>query len=382
MKKIYADYNATSPVADSHFDFVCQKLKEIDGNPSSIHSFGREAKIYLEDSRENIAEHFSCDAQEIIFTSGGTEGNNLIIQGVVGAAQGGSKLPHVIISSLEHASVKNCAELLEERGLCSLTVIPVAKSGLLDFKLLVDAIKDETCLVSIIAVNNEIGTVNQIEKFATELKEKNKNIHFHSDAVQAFGKIDLKGISNSSVDSLSVSAHKIGAYKGVGAVYLKRGLALNALIVGGGQERSRRGGTENIPGIVSFGQRSREILDNPGWLDHCDELRSMLISKFSQDVRVKCHGDLKSSLQTTLNFHVDGVGGEELLLNFDIAGIAVSSGSACSSGVARPSSVLLAIGCSEWEALNSIRISLGFATSKSDVQSIVDVFEEILQRSR
>ncbi|MEZ4742367.1 MAG: cysteine desulfurase family protein [Bdellovibrionota bacterium] len=381
MKRIYVDYNATVPVTPSHCDMVCDILKTIVGNPSSIHYFGREAKVALEDARENVAKFFACDSQEIIFNSGATEGNNLIIQGVVGKASISGRKPHIIITAAEHSSVRNCAKLLNERGVCDLSIINVFNNGLVDREALLSAINDDTCLVSVIHANNEVGVVNPIEELAAAVKDKNNKIHFHADGVQAFGKLDLTSIANSMVDSVSVSGHKVGAYKGCGAVYLKRGTQLNSLIIGGGQERARRAGTENMPGIISFGLRAKEILQKPDWLEHCTPLFHKLNAELGRLERVVVHTNADVALGTTLNFHVEGVSGEELLLNLDLAGICVSTGSACSSGVARPSEVLLAMGYSQWAALNSIRISFGHGSCASDVDAIIGVLKQVISRS-
>lgn len=378
--RIYADYCGTTPVADSHFDRVVSLLKKVDGNPSSIHAFGREAKVALEDCRASVARLLGADDLEIIFTSGATESNNLVLQGYVGRVLQQGVKPRVVISAAEHTSVDATARLLHERGQCELVVIPVDGRGYADVPAILAAVDAPAVLVSVVHVNNEVGTVNPIEDIAARVKAINPTSHFHTDSVQALGKLDLAWVGKSSIDSVALSSHKVGGLKGTGGLFLRRGRQLNTLIGGGGQERARRAGTENMPGILSFGCRADELQQNPNWLSHCHDVSRRLREEFSHEPRIKIHGDADKGIFTTINFHVDGVRGEDILLNFDLAGIAVSAGSACSSGASRPSRVLLAMGHSEWESLNSIRISLGERSTVNDVERIMAVLTTIIKR--
>ena len=379
MKLVYADYNATYPCSESHLDMVWRVMKKTQGNPSSIHHFGREAKLMLEEARGQVAGVFGAGRQCILFSSGATEANNLAVQGFFkrfGKTFSGTYKPHMIITQGEHPSITQPAEWLKELGLVNLSKIPMTNDGIVDSKALLDAITEETVFISVIYANNETGIINPIEELTKQIKQKMPSIHVHADAVQAFGKMDISWIGNSQLDSASASAHKVGGLKGVGCLYLKPGSALDALVVGGGQEGRLRSGTENMPGLVSFGLRAREILAKPDWLLECKKVRDHFVENLIQIPGVSIHGDLQRALPNTVNFHIEGLGGDVLMLQFDLNGIAVSSGSACSSGVGAPSSVLLGMGFSEWVALNSVRVSFGAGSTVDDSEHILAVIKQ------
>lgn len=375
---IYLDANATYPVSGSHFDAVAKMLKRVDGNPSSIHARGREAKIALEHARSQVARLIGARGPEIIFTSGATEANNLAIQGVLGRF---SPSAHVVVSRHEHPSVLETVRLLQGRGLCRLSEVPVRASGDVDSDALLELVTPETALVCCMHGNNETGAINPVREIAARVKRKNPATHVHVDAVQMLGKADLTWYAASEIGSAAFSAHKLGAFKGVGALYLKPQTKLNLLIAGGGQERGRRPGTENMPGIVSFGIRAEEIWGKiTVTAEKMAAQRLALLKSLSEIPGAIVHGSAAEQLPNTVNFHVEGTEGDDVLLNLDLAGVQASSGSACSSGVARPSHVLLAMGYSEWVALNSIRMSFTAEGRLEDIPVVANVIREVLSR--
>lgn len=381
---IYADANATFPVESKHYDLVASRLKEVDGNPSSIHARGRQAKVALEAARGSVARLVGARGPEIIFTSGATEANNLAIQGVIGLrGDPAGPLPQLIVTAAEHSSVIEAAKVLQSRGACTLHIAPVLKNGTVDEEALLALIAPQTSMVCLIYGNNEIGSITDIPALATKIKGHSPNVHVHTDAVQMLGKVDLTGLAKSGIDSASFSAHKIGAFKGVGALYLRNGAKLQLLIAGGGQERGRRPGTENMPGIVSFGIRADEVFGNErDTVANMARVRSLWMAALHDVPDVEVHGEAPAMLPNTVNFHVDGIPGDDILLNFDLAGIQASSGSACSSGVARPSHVLSAMGYSEWIALNSVRTSFTGTESEADIAHMAQVLQDVLSRKR
>jgi cysteine desulfurase len=378
-KKIYADYNATCPCDPKHFDEVIRQLKEVDGNPSSIHYAGREAKVAVEQARGQVAKLLGAKPRDLIFTSGATESNNMVLQGLYYQDCRQLSKPRLVMSATEHAAVAETAKVLEKHGYCRVVEVPVDNIGRVDRKALLAAIDHETKLVSVIYVNNEVGTINPMKEIASEVRASFPDVHIHIDAVQAFGKLDMSWLGSSAIDSAAISAHKVGGFKGVGGLYLKQGRKLAGFMLGGSQERNRRAGTENVPGIISFGMRARDIGENPGWLDAIGPLRDRLYNELKSTVGVVVHSEPEFSTNNTINFHVDGIPGDDIMINFDLAGIAVSSGSACSSGVVRPSSVLKAMGYDDWQALNSIRVSFGPSNTISDVDTIISTLKSLLK---
>jgi cysteine desulfurase len=381
---IYVDANATYPVQPSHYDEVARVLKEVDGNPSSIHASGRNAKIALEDSRAEVASMFGCRNSAITFTSGATEGNNLVIQGVINKIKSGGVLPNIIISDTEHSAVKEPSKNLANRELCELRIAPVGKDGVVDVEGLLDLVDSHTALVCVMHVNNEVGSINPVKEIAERIKQINSDTHVHVDAVQMFGKRDLTWYADSFIDTAVATAHKIGGYKGVGALYLKLGIKLVPLQTGGGQERARRPGTENIPGIISFGIRCKELRNKESdWLASANKQATEWICELKKIDGVQFHADLSNPekwIGNTVNFHIDGIAGDDILLNFDLAGIQASSGSACSSGVSRPSHVLKAMGHNDWVGLNSVRTSFVACGHVGDVTEMIRVLKETITR--
>lgn len=379
MKYVYADYNATAPCPHGHYKQVLSILERVYANPSSIHHLGREAKLILEESRQKIALLFGADKNCIFFSSGATESNNIVIQGLVHERfYKTAKKVKVLISNSEHASVYQTAEALHKRGLCELIYLPVTPQGVLDVEASLDSITSDLDLVSLIHVNNETGAINPIAELAERIRKKAPSAHIHIDAVQSLGKLDLRWIAASPIDSASASAHKVGSFKGIGCLYKKRGLGIVPLIYGGGQERGWRGGTENLPGIISFGLRAGE-LEPEAWSNQFEPLRTRFVEGLREIPEAHLHSDPSVCIPTTVNFHVDGLRGEELLLSFDAAGIYVSGGSACSSGGGRPSHVLKAMGYPDELAAHSIRVSFGEGTRIEDLEYILKTLQDLVR---
>ena len=377
---IYADFNATYPCQDPHLDMVSKVLKKAQGNPSSIHQHGRNARLILEESREHVARLLRCERRQIFFASGATEANNLALQGVLRARKQGGQ-PHLLITGGEHPSVAQPAAWLARSGQCSLSIAPLESSGLVNQKALMELITARTRLVSLIYGNNETGMLNPLKEIVREIKRRSGGIHVHVDGVQAFGKTDTSWIGSSGVDSFSASAHKLGGFKGCGFLFLRKSSDVGALIIGGGQESRIRSGTENIPGIISFGLRAKEILANPKWLAPAAIAREHLIRGLSRIPGARIHGDYQNSSQhlgNTVNFYIAGVARESLLLHFDMAAICVSGGAACSSGLGGASPVLLSMGLPKEVAENSIRISFGHSSTPADASTILSVIQTLI----
>jgi cysteine desulfurase len=285
-------------------------------------------------------------------------------------------------------------EVLAERGVIDLQLVPVDAGGVIDPATVAAMLRPETCLLAVMAVNNETGAVQPVLEIAATVKALNASVHVHVDSVQAIGKMDCSWIGQArTIDSVALSGHKIGAFKGCGALFLRAGTKLQGLLFGGGQERARRPGTENVPGILSFGLRARELMANDGaeWKQRVSlqkEMQLRLLAGLAAIPGAVVHGDPARSVANTVNFHIDGVAGDDLLLNLDLARVAASSGSACSSGVGRPSHVLKAMGHSDWIALNSVRLSFGrpsgpaLAGVNSDVERIVQIVRQTVERVR
>ena len=383
---IYADANATYPVDAAHYDEVAKILKEMDGNPSSIHASGRNAKVALEEARTQVANMIGCRPAELVFTSGATEANNMVLQGIINRdarprAKDGT-LPHIIVTSVEHKAILDPAMMLAERGCCRVDLAPVKASGELDVERLLDLVATDTALVCIMHANNEIGMVNPVGHLAKLIKERASKAHIHVDAVQMLGKADLSWYAESPITSVALSGHKIGAYKGIGALYLKSGCKLSMFMAGGGQERGRRPGTENMPGIISFGLRCAKIRGTEKTqADAMLRVRNAFLTELETVSGAVIHGQTQEMLPNTVHFHIEGVPGDDLLLNLDLAGIQAASGSACSSGAARPSHVVMALGYSEWIALNSVRISFSAKSMVDDVAPIMSVIRNVVDRS-
>ena len=370
MRAIYADYNATWPVSQEHLTQATQELIAYDGNPSSIHLFGRKAKRSLEKSRWSLASFIGVSPQKIFFTSGATESNNLVVASI--CAQNPGK--QILISPFEHASIQKSVELFGQKAGCSISVLSGTASGVTCSKSLDAFLTQETKLLCLSFVSSELGTITPVFELAAQARLKNAALHIHVDAVQALGKLDLSALKTSEIDSMSFSAHKIGGLKGIGALYLKQPLLFQqAFAAGGSQETGFRPGTENLLGAISFGLRAQELTQTPNLFSSVWKLTRSLYEKLQKIPDLSLHGDFSSNVGNTVNFHIPGKSIQELLIRFENAQIAVSAGTACSSGESKPSTALLALGLSQYESANSVRISLGVGNLAEDVERIAGV---------
>ncbi|MFN3966081.1 MAG: cysteine desulfurase NifS [Endomicrobiia bacterium] len=384
MKKVYLDYNATTPTHPEVVKAMLPYYEEIFGNPSSIHMFGQEAKKTIEEARQKIADFLFAKPEEIFFTSGGTESNNLAIKGVVYANQERGK--HIITSLIEHHAVLNPCKYLEKKGF-KVTYLPVDKYGLVDPDDVKKAITKETILVTIMHANNEVGTIEPISEIGKVIREISENtnhkIYFHTDAVQSVGKIPVN-VKELNVDLLSLSGHKIYGPKGIGAIYIRKGTKIEPLLHGGHHERNRRAGTENVAGIVGLGKAIEIAKENmQKEIEYLTKLRDKLYNGIIEKIEnVYLNGHPTKRLPNTLNVCFEFVEGESIILNLDMKGIAVSSGSACTSGSLEPSHVLSAMGVPPAIAQGSIRFSLGKDNTEEDIDYVLEVLPEIVQRLR
>jgi len=378
MKRIYIDYAATTPTDPEVIKAMQPYLFEKFGNPSSIHSYGQEAKKALEDSRERLAKFLGAKAEEIIFTSGGTESNNTVIEGVAYALQ--SKGNHIITSAIEHHAVSEPCKLLEQRGF-KVTYVGVGRDGLVNPDHVKKAITDKTILVSIMHANNEIGTIQPIAEIGRIVKEK--MIYFHTDAVQTVGHIPVN-VDELNVDLLSLSAHKFYGPKGVGALYLRKGTRIEGFLRGGDQEKGRRASTHNIPGIVGLAKAVE--LSQKNMKEEAEfqiRLRDKIIKGIPEKIKkVRLNGDPVKRLPNNVNFSIEYIEGESMLLNLDILGIAASTGSACTSTSLEPSHVLLAIGLSAEVAHGSLRFTLGRWTEEENIDYLLEQLPLVVEKLR
>ena len=381
---IYMDHAGTTPLSPDVLQAMTPYFTQMFGNPSSIHTVGQEARYALDEARERVAGVLNCRPREIVFTGGGTESDNSAIDGVATALQETGS--HIITSSVEHHAVLHTCQHLESRGF-DVTYLPVDSLGMVQPESVYKAITGKTTLVSLMYANNEIGTVNPLPEISAAIKERAKELSrtivFHTDAVQAAGFLDLD-VRRLGVDLLSLSGHKFYGPKGTGVLYIRRGTAFLPLIVGGGQERERRSGTENIPGIVGLSHAlatadaRREEAGR-----HCAALRDRIIRQVLAAVPgSKLNGHPTERLPNNANFSFPGVEGEPILLGLDMAGIAASSGSACSSGSLEPSHVLLALGQSAEVARGSLRITLGKDNTEEEVDYLLSVLVDLVERLR
>ncbi len=377
MKRVYMDNGATTQVDEKVLEAMLPFLKEDFGNPSSLHSFGRDVKKHLEEAREKVAAALNAEPEEIFFTSGGTEADNLAVQGVAKALR--KQGNHIITSTIEHHAVLDVVKALEKEGYKA-TYLPVNKDGLVDPADVAKAITEDTILVSVMMANNEVGTIQPIKEIASIVKEK--GIYFHTDAVQAVGNLPID-VKDLGVDLLSLAGHKIYGPKGVGALYIRKGTKINKNTYGGGQEKKVRPGTENIPGIVGLG-RAIELAteDIPGKSAYLKSLRNKLIDELLKIKDVQLNGHREKRLPGNVNISFEYVEGESLILSLDMKGIASSSGSACTSGSLDPSHVLMAMELSHQTAHGSLRLSLGKNNTEEEVDYVLEVLPEIVDRLR
>jgi cysteine desulfurase len=385
FRRVYLDNSATTPIDKAVVETMLPFLTEKFGNASSIHFFGQEARAAVDKARHQVAETINARPNEIVFTSGGTEANNLAIRGLVEANQKYGR--HLITSQIEHSAVKNVCQDLEKRGLAEVTYLPVYEDGLVRIEDVRGALRDDTVLITIMTANNEIGTIQPVEEIGRLVRslrqETGRKIWFHTDAVQAIGRMKTD-VEEIGCDLLSMSAHKLYAPKGVGALYIRRGVRLQQQNIGGHQERERRGGTESVPHIVAFGKAcelARETL-----AERTAYVRS-LRDRFEQGVAERItdivfNGDREKRLPHLSSISFRFIEGEGLLINLDMQGVAVSTGSACSSGSLEPSPVIRALGRTDELARGAIRFSFGKDNTPEDVEYVLEILPRAVENLR
>ena len=376
--RVYADNAATTRVSKTALEAMLPYFTEIYGNPSSLHSFGQEAKEALENARERIAGHLGCQAREIYFTSGGTEADNMAIR--TAAALGARKgKKHIISTAFEHHAVLHTLKKLEKEGF-EVTLLDVKDTHNITADQVRSALREDTCLVTCMFANNEIGSVLPIREIGAICKEA--GVPFHTDAVQAVGHLPIH-VKNDNIDMLSLSGHKFHGPRGVGALYIRRGLAPANIIEGGGQERGKRPGTENLPGIMGMAAALDEAMAHlEESTAHVTALRDKLIEGLSKVPHCVLNGDPVDRLPGNVSFCFEGIEGEALLLLLDAKGVCASSGSACTSGSLDPSHVLLAIGRPHEIAHGSLRLSLSDENTAEEMDHILKVVPEVVNYLR
>ncbi len=379
MEQIYLDHNATTPVDPEVADIMSRYFVKEFGNASSVHNFGRNAKVALENAREQIAEFINCEPAELYFTSGGTESDNIAVLGTT--YQYKKRKNHLIVGSTEHHAVFEPAEFLHQKENWDLDFLPVNTAGFCTANELEELITDKTALVSVMHANNETGTIQDIKTLA-QIANSQK-VLFHTDAVQSIGKITVD-VKELGVDMLSLTAHKIYGPKGIGALFIRQGVKIAPLFYGGSHEKKRRPGTENVAGAVGLA-RALEIAGKKMEQDHkkLSELSDYFIDKVSSAIPdVAFNGSREKRIPQTVNLSFVGIEGESILLSLDLEGIACSSGSACTSGSTEPSHVLTAMGKPKIEAQGAIRISLGRSTTVEQLDYVVEKLIPIIERLR
>jgi cysteine desulfurase len=375
MRRVYLDNNATTPVLPEVFEAMRPYFAEHFGNASSIHHHGQETRAAVERARESVAALLGCRASEIVFTSGGTEGDNLAISGLTHAGD------HVISSTIEHHAVLNSCKHLEAMG-CELTYVPVDGRGLVDPDDVRRALRPHTKLITIMMANNETGVLQPVEEIGKIAEEA--DVYFHTDAVQAAGKVPID-VKRFGSDLLSISGHKMHAPQGVGALYVRKGTMLQPMFYGGSHERSRRAGTENVPGIVGLGKAAelaKEALER-GDLERMSAMRDRIEQKILSEIEATgVNGEGAPRVPNTTNIHFDYIEGEALVIALDLKGLAVSTGAACSSGAIEPSHVLTAMGLPPEIARASLRFSLGKQNTPEDVDFALSLLPQTVARLR
>lgn len=378
MRKVYLDNAATTALSPKVLEQMMPYLTTIYGNPSSPHSFGQKARKGVDHARDQVAKALNALPEEIIFTGCGTESDNTVLFGV--AERYAKKGNHIITTNVEHHAILHTCEALEKRGV-EVTYLPVDENGMVTAEQVANAITDKTILVSIMFANNEVGTIMPIAEIGKVCRER--GVLFHTDAVQAVGHvpIDVKAMN---IDMLSLSAHKFHGPKGVGALYMKKGIRLPSYVMGGAQERNRRAGTENVAGIVGLGAAialATQTLEESA--ARMTKLRDKLIAGIAQRIpEVKLNGHPTMRLPNNVNYSIKYIEGESILLMLDMNGIAASSGSACTSGSLDPSHVLLALGLSHEVAHGSVRLTLSDETTEEDIDYVLDVLPKVAERLR
>lgn len=381
MKRIYLDHAATTPLDKEVFETMKPYFSDKFGNASSLHSYGREARKELEESRKKVAGIINAKPVEIIFTSGGTESNNLAIKGI--AYSNKDKGNHIITTKIEHHAIEEPCKWIEKELGFKITYLDVNKEGLIDLKELERAITDKTILVSIMFANNEIGTIQPIEEIGKICKKQKHKVYFHTDAVQGLGKekIDVKKMN---IDMLSASGHKMYGPKGTGILYINQDVKIQGIQHGGGHEFHLRSGTENVPGIIGFA-KALELLDKNREKENkrLQGLRDYTIERILNEIPGShLNGSREKRLANNVNLYFDGIEGESLLIRLDEKGFAVSTGSACSSKSLAPSHVLTAIGLKPEQAHGSLRVTLGKENTKEDLDNFIEELKKIIQSLR
>jgi len=375
---IYMDYAASAPLKPAVVEAMLPWRTERYGNPSSVHRWGRRARHALDEAREKVAAAIGCRPSEIVFTSGGTEADNMALQGAAWGAPDGRR--RIVTSAVEHPAVLNTARALASRGF-DVTCVPVDRQGRVDMDALAAAVGDDVAVVSVMHANNEVGTIQPVEAIGRLCQKR--GVPFHVDAVQAFGKLPVD-VDRIGCSMLSLSGHKIGGPQGVGCLYVRRGTPLVPHIYGGAQERDMRAGTENVPAIVGFARAVelavREREEEAARLERlADELTARITERIPG---VRRSGSPGNRVPGLVHLVIDGVDAESLLLNLDLKGIGASSGSACAAGSLEPSHVLLAMGMSPEEARGSLRLSLGWASREEELEPVAAALQDIVERLR
>ncbi|MEW6082795.1 MAG: cysteine desulfurase NifS [Bacillota bacterium] len=378
MRRVYLDHAATTPVRKEVVDVMTRYMLDVFGNPSSIHQFGREARKGMEEAREHVASLVGAQPEEIVFTSGGTESDNMAVRGVAEALE--KKGNHIITSAIEHHAILHTCEYLEKHRGYEVTYLPVDYFGMVSPDDVRAAIRPSTVLVTVMMANNEVGTIQRLAEIGLVCREA--EVTFHSDAVQAAGAIPVD-VEDLAVDLMSLSGHKMYGPKGVGALYIRKGTKIRPIAYGGAHEKQRRPGTEGVPGIVGLGEAARLArAEMDSRVSHVRYLRDRLISGLLEVEETRLNGHPSHRLPNNSNVSVAYVEGESMLLNLDMAGIGCSSGSACTSGSLEPSHVLLAMGLDHEEAHGSLRMTLGYENTVEDVDYVIGVFPGIVKRLR
>ena len=373
---IYLDNAASTPVHEKVIEEMLPYFREQYGNPSSIHRHGRLANIAIQNARKRIAELINANSNEILITSGGTESNNTAIYGIASQSKG----RHIITSSIEHDAILEPCKRLEKNGY-RITFLPVDKYGFVNLEDLKKEISDDTCLITIMYANNEVGTIQPIKEISKIAREK--NVVFHTDAVQAVGKIPID-VKELGVDLLSISSHKINGPKGIGALYVKKGVKISPLMLGGGQERGLRSGTENVASIAGFGMACKLANDNMNENTiHFKKLTTRLISRVLAEIpstTLNGHPDMRIPNNTHFTFL--GVSGEDLIIKLDENKISASTGSACSVKIQKASHVLKAMGFSHEQVTGSLRLTVGITNTEKEIDETVEVLKKVVQELR
>ncbi len=379
VKRRYFDYAATTPVHPEVIKAIQPYFDTVYGNPSSLHTFGQEAQAAVTQARDLIAKYINAKSEEIVFTSGGTEADNFALIGVFEA--NAKKGNHIITTTIEHHAVLETCKFLEKHRGAKVTYIPVDKYGLVDLEAIIKAITPQTILISVMHANNEVGTIEPIAGIGKVAREK--GIYFHTDAVQTFGSLDLD-VEKLNIDLLSASAHKLYGPKGVGLLYIRKGVRILPFLHGGEQERRRRASTENVPGIVGFGKAvEMAIQEKQERHQHVTILRDKLIKGILEKIdESELNGHPTKRLPNNVNVTIKYIEGESMLINLDLEGIAASTGSACSSSSLEPSHVIKALGVSPEVAHSSLRFSLGRLNTDEDVEYLLEALPRIVKKLR